>query len=132
VPDVIPDEMWLLSVDPHLPQEQLDTAERNKQQAEYPVLGKLKIEQSSDRKALLDALRDSIQLSDGLAAACFEPRHILRVMIDGKRRDYVICFACSQVSIWEEGKEIDGAPICPDQAKVFNRYLDDAGIPVAP
>ena len=132
VPEAAPEEMWLLLIDPRSSDEELRSALKPRRQVEYPVLRQLEVNSAADRKLLIDALRDAIRLSDGQAAACFWPRHILRMTIDGRQRDYVMCFECSRLVIFEDGKLTGKTAICPDQRAVFNRYLSNSKNPIAP
>jgi hypothetical protein len=96
-----------------------------------PVLGKVDITALDARKDLTAALNDAIAKSDGSVAKCFEPRHAIRAVVNGRTIDYLICFECMQVMIDAGGLQ-KYVPITRDARETFNRYLTDAGIPLAP
>jgi hypothetical protein len=70
----------------------------------HKVLGSAKLSRTERRRAV-DAILQGIQDSDGLEAACFEPRH----GIVAGRYALSICYACCQVYAWElsPGKKVD-------------------------
>jgi hypothetical protein len=96
-----------------------------------PVLGKTDIASIDARKQLIAALNDGIAQSDGTMAGCFNPRHAIRAVVNGRTIDYLICFECLQVMI-DAGGSRKIVPITRDAQEVFNRYLKDAGIALAP
>ena len=97
---------------------------------EYPVLGKITITEANQRQQLINALNDSIDSSDGSVAACFIPRHGLRLTEGTDITDYVICFQCHQIKIHSNGK-VDAVLTAGDAALKFNAFLKEAGIPIA-
>ncbi len=97
----------------------------------YPILGKVNLDSALDRQALVDALYDGIAASDGTVAACFIPRHAIRVVEGDQVTDYVICFECLSIEIHAGGKSTDEQTTAAPRP-VFNRYLEQAGIPLAP
>lgn len=97
----------------------------------YPILGKVDLDSASDRRALVDALYDGIAASDGTAAACFIPRHAIRVVEGDHVTDYVICFECLAIEIYAGGQQTNEQTTAAPRP-VFNRYLEQAAIPLAP
>jgi hypothetical protein len=81
-------------------------------------------------------LKKSVAESKGAAADCFNPRHGIRVIYDGKTNDLVICFQCFQVLVYQNGKE-EKPPdfLIGDSAQsaesLFNRVLMKQKIPLA-
>ena len=96
----------------------------------YPLLGQIDITASQSRQEIADAINSSISQSDGLVAACFWPRHALRVRAQGQTIDYVVCFQCRQLEVYE-GKSRTMIPIETTAEPVLNRWLEQAGIPLA-
>jgi hypothetical protein len=92
----------------------------------FPVLGKVEIAKADDRKAIDAAMQAGI--GKGQMAKCFLPRHGIRVLVDGKQTDYVICFECGRVVVHDidsrDEKSIDNSPAAP-----LDKFLKDAGIP---
>lgn len=97
----------------------------------YPVLGKIEISDRAKQRELTTALESGIAKSDGAVASCFNPRHAIQVTSNGRTIDYVICFECLQIYVYE-----NGAPTTKlttrDPQPVFDKQLTDAGIALAP
>lgn len=95
----------------------------------YPILGKMEIAEAEQRLEIHVAVTNAIGGDE--FAACFWPRHGLRVVQDGRITDYVICFHCSQVEIYRaSGKKVE--PISTAPKALLNKHLSEAGIPVVP
>ncbi len=62
---------------------------------DWKILGTTKITDAAVRAALVDAFDEGVENHDGSAAACFNPRHGIRVKYVGKSVDFLICFECS-------------------------------------
>ena len=77
------------------------------------------------------ALHEGIANNDGTEAHCFWPRHALQTIDGGKTVDYVICFECFHVHVYEEGGPRYEKTTREPQA-VFDQHLTRAGIPIAP
>ena len=65
----------------------------------YEILGQTVIESATDRALVVETIVNGIRNWKGGRAACFEPRHGVRVSGEGGSYDFLICFACSQVFI---------------------------------
>lgn len=65
---------------------------------EYPILGRAVLSDAVQAKALGELVLRGIRESDGTAAACFHPRHGIRVSLDGRILDLVICYECLSLS----------------------------------
>ena len=126
----MPDKLTLYSIDgryyPMLPKDYSGESLYN-----CPVLGKVDIASLEARKELIAVLNDGIAKSDGEMASCFNPRHAIRAIVNGRTIDYLICFECLQVMI-DAGGSRKIVPITRDAQEVFNRYLKDAGIALSP
>ncbi len=124
----VPDELVLYSIDgTKEPIEPVDGETFNK----YPVLGKLKISDPADRQKIMAALDQAVAASDGTMNRCFWPRHGIRAARKGKTNEYTICFQCLQMSI-SDGADSRMVPITKSPQQLFNSYLTEAGIPIAP
>jgi hypothetical protein len=73
----------------------------------FPVFAKTQIESASDRVAILTAIKQGITQYNGTSVACFWPHHGVRLLQNGKRIDYVICFHCSKL------EHLTRLSICP-------------------
>jgi len=97
----------------------------------YPILGKIEIKEPADRTTIMRALAQGIAKSDGNRAACFWPRHAIHAVHKGTSIDYVICFQCLQLVI-EQNSRTTMKATTRDPEPTFNKYLANAGIPIAP
>jgi hypothetical protein len=96
------------------------------------VLGKVEITDIEQRRQLLGALKSAIAQRGVDHYACFWPRHILRVEWDGRATDYVICSQCHNYKKVVDGQRATVSTISDSAAPLFNKLLEDAGIPIVP
>lgn len=94
----------------------------------WEVLGKMEVKDKADRKRLADALRLGAEDNFGMAAACFIPRHGIRLKEGEKTIDLVICFQCLSVQVFENGQSKPGFLTTGEPQKVFDGVLRAAGI----
>jgi hypothetical protein len=66
---------------------------------DYPILGRASLTDAVQAKALGELVLRGIRESDGKVAACFNPRHGIRVEQNGKTLDVVICYECLSLSV---------------------------------
>jgi hypothetical protein len=122
-----PDQLTLYSIDPRTSKDETrETFHR------YPVLGKIEMTDPAQRKEIVEAMQAGITTSELVVMACFEPRHAIRVVKQGQTLDLVICFECRAVDLEPRPIEPRSVPITRAPQKVLDRYLADAGIPLAP
>jgi hypothetical protein len=130
----IPDDMTLYSIDGRDGKEGKRTEPKPKTDEDfhgYPVLGKIAVTDAATKQAILTALNEGIASKDAKEAKCFNPRHGLRTVNKGKTIEYVICFECGQVYVTEGDTTKKHLTSTAPQA-VFDKYLKEAGIPLAP
>lgn len=96
----------------------------------YLVLGKLDVNIASERKQIMAALNKGMTRSDGMSNKCFEPRHAIRTVENGKIVDYMICFHCRLIYI-HGGESMRSESTTSDPQAFFNKFLTDAGISLA-
>jgi hypothetical protein len=93
----------------------------------YSVLGKTEVSNPKLQGELKSSLVKA--MAGAYGAACFNPRHGLRLMHDEKTVDVVICFECgTTVTYYGEAKgegDVFGTP-----ARLYNRILRDAGVEI--
>ena len=94
----------------------------------YGVLGQTTVADAAMRKRLNDALRRGARESDGRVAACFNPRHGIRVTRAGKTTDLVICFECLSVNAYEGDQQTAGFLVSESPQAAFDDVLAQAGI----
>ena len=85
----------------------------------------------ADRDQLVESLAQSVIEHDGSIAACFDPRHGIRVHHNGKVFDFIICFECAQI-YWFKDKEKNPTILTSGSAQpVFDKVLKAASIKLA-
>ena len=95
------------------------------------MLGEIVVSGAS-KGALLAALQQGIEENNGKMMKCFEPRHGLRVVYDGKTIDFLICFECLQIEIFNGTNLESGVLVSSSPQALFDKLLRDANIPLAP
>ena len=95
----------------------------------WKLLGKTELKKEA-RTKVVAAFKKGVEEADQkVAAACFSPRHGIRVQLDGKSYDFVICFECVRVVIYGgKAKENDGFHVSKSPTEVFNKSLTDAKV----
>jgi hypothetical protein len=94
----------------------------------WKVLGKTTVTKDAKERSL-KALYKGIADNDGKVAACFIPRHGVRVTHDGKTFDLVICFECLQIQVFE-GDKRSGVLVTRGPQPTLDKILTDAKVPL--
>ena len=97
----------------------------------HTILGGTLVTDPATRNRLIDALRSGARESDGRRAACFDPRHAIRISRDRVVTEIVICFECSQVQVWSREKRIADFTISGSPEAVYDDVLRSANVPLA-
>jgi hypothetical protein len=103
-----PESFEILALDPVLIDERAKDARSVPAEREfhgYEILGHAPLNEPGARKELVGFVLRGIQESDGKVAACFDPRHGIRVVKEGRVIDLVICYECLQMTI--HGGDVD-------------------------
>ena len=101
-----------------------------------PVLGHVDIVDPHQRQEVMSSVKEGIRNAPkGTGAACFVPRHLVRVGKGGKTVDVAICFQCHNYVIYQPGVDsrsrYGGTTTSVSQA-LLNKILTDAGVPISP
>ena len=131
-----PDQLVVYSLDGTKEVREAELAEA-KLKGEYlytfPVLGKVQVTDTRQRREVLAAIRRAVR-NPPKPAHCFWPRHAVRTVKGGETVDMVICFECqTYFTYWgvePEGGRLTPA-ISPDPEPLFDKILTDAGVPLA-
>ncbi len=113
----------LLSLYPYPPEKKSPTDFHG-----WKVLGRTQIKDKQTREQLIAAFKRSVEENDGYAAACFDPRHGIRVQYQGKTVDWVICCECAQVREYMDDDMQSGFLTSGSVKTVFNKVLREAGV----
>ncbi|HEY8665281.1 MAG TPA: hypothetical protein VIL86_01390 [Tepidisphaeraceae bacterium] len=96
----------------------------------HEILGRTMIADLQTRRQLNGALKAGVRENNGEAAACFNPRHAIRVTRAGVTTEFLICFECSRVEVWRNDKEIAKFLVTASPQPVFDGVLKSAGVPL--
>ena len=96
----------------------------------WRVIGRTTVA-AADREKLVAAFKKGVADNDGTVAACFNPRHGIRVTHDGKTADFVICFECLQVHAYLGDKDEKGFLVTQSPQAAFDTVLKTAKVPLA-
>ncbi|KAA5538521.1 hypothetical protein FYK55_27555 [Roseiconus nitratireducens] len=80
------------------------------------------------RTDLLNAFGAGVAANDGTVAACFNPRHGIRVIHEGNLYEFVICFECYSAKWFKNGVRNHGFLTTGLPQPKFDRALRGAGI----
>jgi hypothetical protein len=116
--------MVLYSINPRKIWQGESAAPDRKYFRNYRVIGSTEIVSPEERARVLDAFAKSVFdfVSGAYSIECFDPRHGLRVSIDGRTMDFLICFECQQVETKGFGK-ISGFSVNGEAQPVFDEVL---------
>lgn len=113
----------------------LDPSEREKEADSsnfhgWPILGSTKITDIKTRDRVLAALEAGVSENDGRVAACFDPRHGIRVKYKGAQQDFVICFQCYSGLWYTNDKQNESFTLTNSPQPTFDRVLKNASVPL--
>lgn len=72
----------------------------------WTVLGHGVLETDRGRATVIDELSAWLESDSTTTAACFNPRHGVRVHAAGEVYDFVVCFECLDTWVYRDGKRI--------------------------
>jgi hypothetical protein len=73
---------------------------------DHRIVGQVEVADARQRERIVSLVYKGIRSSDGLVAACFNPRHGVRATREGRTVELVICFECLQINAYgPDGKE---------------------------
>ena len=84
-----------------------------------------------DRTKLVDSLIASVPENPGAIAACFNPRHGIRVVHENQQFDFVICFECLQIYWYIDDERQPTILTSGSPLPAFNDVLRSSLIPLA-
>jgi len=97
----------------------------------WKILGTAAIKDADTRAKLISRFAAGVAENDGTVAACFNPRHAIKLTYDGKTHDFIICFECYQVQWYVDGQVTKGFLITASPQPTFDETLKNAGVPLA-
>ncbi len=72
----------------------------------FPILGQAKVTVTEDLRTVISTLDEAGRHWTQAVAACFSPRHGIRVTSEGVIYDLVICYECMSADIYRADKKI--------------------------
>jgi hypothetical protein len=96
----------------------------------FRVLGTAVIRDTETRQKLVSVFKRAAAEKPGAIAACFNPRHGIRVSKNRERADFVICFECRQVQV-SYGEVQREFLITGSAEALFDSVLQTRGLPLA-
>lgn len=120
------DQFELLSLNP---QPRPDLGERGFHG--YEVLGSTVIKDAGIQGRLVSAFEKGVSENQGVAAACFNPRHGIRAASAGRTADFLICFECAHVTVYGIPAGEQEFLISQSPQTLFNQILREANVPLA-
>lgn len=123
------DEIELIAIDPDWPTKESLADPKNLHG--YNIRGRAKLADRQKRLELLAEFSRGAMENDGVVAACFNPRHVLRAQHEGRTCDIIICFECLSFKMVDESGHVANGDIAESPAPYFNRVFAEAGLSVA-
>jgi len=119
-------EWELFSLDPCIEEDPDDSSRFHG----WKILGSTQITDATTRQKLMQALVESVAANPGVTAACFAPRHGIRVQYKDQQHDFVVCFECYRAIRYTDDKRQAGFNPTDSPAEAFNRVLKAAEVPL--
>ena len=99
----------------------------------FLVRGKTELDHSKTQEATT-AFKDAIlaweSSGNNFAAACFDPRHALRIVSNEHTYDFLLCYQCLQLEVFEDDESVAWFGVMGSPA-VLNEMLASANIPLS-
>ena len=96
---------------------------------QFPVLGRSMVEEDEDRKYLLGEFARSIRGAKvNVYIPCFNPRHGIIHTRGEQWTEYLICFECERVEVFDSAGNEWGFRVSHHGGEAFAAYLDQFGI----
>jgi hypothetical protein len=97
----------------------------------FKILGSLPIDDANTKLAFANEVKRIVFIFDPLRSMCFNPRHAIRVANEKESYDFLICFECDIMEVYQDEKTIATVNI-NGTSNLFNELLEKAKIPLAP
>jgi hypothetical protein len=97
----------------------------------WEIIGRTSIRDEDKRKKLVAAFKTGVEENQGIGAACFRPRHGIRITEQGKTTDFIICFECFQVQVVVDGLPQRAVLVTRTPEPAFNEALKAARLPLS-
>jgi len=95
----------------------------------FKILGETEVTFPSERAAIVGEFKKAVANFDNVVASCFDPRHDIRFVFNGKTYDILICFECRSYVVLCDGKHLSGGGV-KGTPVVMNEILKKANVPL--
>jgi len=95
----------------------------------YRILGQVSVAARSEQKRVAAATQHAVLAALG-EAACFNPRHGIRVSDGGHTCDFVLCFECGRMDYYLDHQTV-GSTIIDRSPDALNAVLREGQVPFA-
>jgi len=97
----------------------------------WPIIGRTVVSDAGRKARLASEFAGAMKVfgPNDPRAACFFPRHGIRVVHERNTYDFLICFECAQVKVYASGNDLYQVGGGPE--KILDQMLTAAGIPLS-
>jgi hypothetical protein len=95
----------------------------------YRILGQVPVSAPPEQERVAAAIRHAVLVALS-EAACFNPRHGIRVSDGYHTCDFVVCFACGRMDYYLDNGTV-GSAVIGGSADTLNALLRDAQVPLS-
>ncbi len=95
----------------------------------FKILGQTNLDPQKE-SSVAGAFEKAIADWDGMIAACFDPRHALRVTSEKHVYDFLLCYNCHQLYVYKDDKLL-GSVGAAGSPKYLNGLLTAANVPIS-
>lgn len=123
------DSVVLYSLEPYTENPEADKNWKGAKFHGYNCLGQLSLTGQQAQTAIAE-FKKAIPKEEGPMAECFDPRHALRVVSGHHTYDFLLCYQCAQMEVYEDDKELADLS-ASGSADILNSLLKKAGVPLS-
>lgn len=124
-----PKEMILYSIDPNLEGEDLKLLPKDILFHNFKILGSIKINNFEEQNKIVTEIESAVSMIDADFANCFWPRHGVRVTDGNIVYDFVICYHCNTLYLYEGDNKLKEI-IIGGTVDILNAILIKAKVPL--
>ncbi|MFC5740809.1 hypothetical protein [Dyella tabacisoli] len=95
----------------------------------FEILGQSPLNPSQRANAVA-AIDSAIAGFDNIVAACFDPRHALRIQANGHTYDFLLCYSCHQLEIYRDSHLLESVGAAGSPA-ALNELMNSLHVPLS-
>ena len=97
----------------------------------WKILGESELEEGATNDVLYAVKMGIASYDDGDVAACFNPRHAIRIHSRGDTFEILICFECNQIIVFKNGEDVEHRITSDVPKAFFEQLVRETGLPSA-